>query len=65
MFFLIKMKIRIVCIGKTKERYLSEGINEYLKRLSQNNVEYLEMKESEKNKEEQKIIEMKDKYDNQ
>lgn len=28
------MKIRIICVGKLKERYLDEGIKEYLKRLS-------------------------------
>ena len=25
--------INIICVGKIKERYLQEGINEYLKRL--------------------------------
>lgn len=28
------MKISIVCVGKIKEKYLRDGINEYLKRLS-------------------------------
>lgn len=28
------MKIKIVAVGKVKENFLSEGINEYLKRLS-------------------------------
>lgn len=28
------MNIRIVCVGKLKENYLKEGIDEYLKRLS-------------------------------
>lgn len=27
------MKIKIVCVGKLKEKYLVEGVNEYLKRL--------------------------------
>jgi len=27
------MKIKILCIGKIKEKYLNEGINEFLKRL--------------------------------
>ena len=28
------MKIKIVCLGKLKEKYLNDGINEYLKRIS-------------------------------
>ena len=28
------MKIKIICVGKLKEKYLEDGINEYLKRLS-------------------------------
>ncbi|MBQ0099381.1 MAG: 23S rRNA (pseudouridine(1915)-N(3))-methyltransferase RlmH [Firmicutes bacterium] len=28
------MKINLVCVGKVKEEYFSEGINEYSKRLS-------------------------------
>lgn len=28
------MNIRIICIGKLKEKYLSQGIDEYLKRIS-------------------------------
>ena len=28
------MKIRIFCIGKIKEQYLKDGINEYVKRIS-------------------------------
>ena len=28
------LKINILCIGKIKEPYLKEGINEYAKRLS-------------------------------
>lgn len=27
------MKIKIICVGKLKEKYLKEGIEEYLKRL--------------------------------
>lgn len=27
------MKIKIICVGKLKEKYLKEGIDEYLKRL--------------------------------
>ena len=28
------MNIKIICIGKLKEKYLSQGIDEYLKRIS-------------------------------
>ncbi len=28
------MKINIICVGKIKEKYLQEGINEYTKRIS-------------------------------
>lgn len=28
------MKIKLICVGKLKEKYLSDGIHEYLKRLS-------------------------------
>lgn len=28
------MKIKLICVGKLKEKYLSDGMNEYLKRLS-------------------------------
>ncbi len=40
------MKIRIFAIGKIKEAYLKEGIQEYLKRLSSYaNVEIIEVKD--------------------
>ena len=28
------MKIKIVCVGKLKEKYLKDGIDEYCKRIS-------------------------------
>lgn len=28
------MKIKMICVGKLKEKYLEEGVKEYLKRLS-------------------------------
>ena len=28
------IRINVVCIGKIKEKYIKEGINEFLKRLS-------------------------------
>ncbi len=39
------MKIEILLLGKTKDRYLQQGINDYLKRLSHYNpVELIEIK---------------------
>ena len=41
------MKIKIYCIGKIKEQYLKDGINEYLKRISPySNVEIVEVIDS-------------------
>ena len=41
------MRIKIYCIGKIKEQYLKDGINEYLKRISAySNVEIVEVIDS-------------------
>ena len=41
------MKIKIYCIGKIKEQYLKDGINEYLKRVSAySNIEIVEVADS-------------------
>ena len=41
------MKIKIYCIGKIKEQYLKDGINEYLKRISPySSVEVVEVNDS-------------------
>ena len=41
------MKIKVYCIGKIKEQYLKDGINEYLKRISPySNIEIVEMNDS-------------------
>ena len=41
------MKIKIYCIGKIKEQYLKDGINEYLKRISPySNIEIVEVMDS-------------------
>ncbi|MCI8609734.1 MAG: 23S rRNA (pseudouridine(1915)-N(3))-methyltransferase RlmH [Firmicutes bacterium] len=41
------MRIRVICIGKLKERYWSEAITEYSKRLSRFvNLEIVELKEA-------------------
>jgi 23S rRNA (pseudouridine1915-N3)-methyltransferase len=49
-------KIRIVAVGKIKERYLQEGINEYLKRLKIFcKLEIIELTDLGTNKEAEKI----------
>ena len=41
------MKIKIYCIGKIKEQYLKDGINEYVKRiLPYSNIEIIEVNDS-------------------
>ena len=41
------MRIKIYCIGKIKEQYLKDGINEYLKRISAySNIEIVEVADS-------------------
>lgn len=41
------MKIQIICIGKLKEKYWSDGVAEYSKRLKRfANLEIIELKES-------------------
>lgn len=41
------MRIQIICIGKLKEKYWSDAVNEYMKRLSKYcDIEILELKES-------------------
>ena len=41
------MKIRVYCIGKIKEQYLKDGINEYIKRISAYaNIEIVEVADS-------------------
>ena len=41
------MKIRIICIGKLKEKYWREAVREYCKRISGFcNIEIIELKES-------------------
>lgn len=43
---MVEKMIKIICIGKLKEKYLVDGINEYLKRLSRFiKVEIIELKE--------------------
>ena len=41
------MKVKLYCIGKIKEQYLKDGINEYLKRISAySNIEIIEVADS-------------------
>lgn len=41
------MKIKIYCVGKIKEQYLKDGINEYLRRiLPYSNIEIVEVNDS-------------------
>jgi len=51
------MKIRILAIGKVKERFTQEWINEFLKRLNKYcKLEIIEIKESNKKKEAEELI---------
>ena len=45
------IRINVVCIGKKKEKYIKEGINEFLKRLSKYiKLEIIELAEEDDNK---------------
>lgn len=42
----VSVKIRIICVGKVKERYIRQGIEDYLGRLKRyTDVEYVEVKD--------------------
>lgn len=50
--------IKLICVGKIKERYLQDGISEYVKRLKPYcDLEIIEIKESTKNEKEKNILE--------
>jgi len=50
------MKIKIVCVGKLKERYLNDGIVEFLKRLTPfTKIEIIELKDEGLKKEAEKL----------
>lgn len=63
--------IKIICVGKIKEKYFSEAINEYLKRISKySQIKIIELEDSGINdkkvvlkKEEEKIFKIIDKKD--
>ena len=41
------MKIQVICIGKLKEKYWTDAVAEYMKRLSKYcDIEIIELKES-------------------
>ena len=45
------IRINVVCIGKIKEKYIKEGLNEFLKRLSKYiKLEIIELAEEDDNK---------------
>lgn len=49
--------MKLICVGKIKENYLKEAINEYLKRLSKyTKLEVIELKDSNINDEEELIL---------
>ncbi len=49
--------IKIICVGKIKEKYLEELINDYKLRLSKyQKIEIIELKDSTKEKENQEIL---------
>jgi 23S rRNA (pseudouridine1915-N3)-methyltransferase len=51
-------EIKIVCIGKVKEKYIQEGINEFLKRLGPFcKVKIIELKDEGLKKEAEKLKE--------
>jgi len=56
--------IKIICVGKLKEKYLTDACLEYLKRISKyTNVELIELKDSNIVKEKEEILKHLDKKD--
>ena len=53
--------IKIISVGKIKEKYIQTGIEEYQKRLSNKRVELIEIKDMSKEKEGEKIISLVEK----
>lgn len=50
------MKIKIICVGKIKKKWINEGIQDYFKRLK--HVEINEIKDLGKEKEAEKILQI-------
>ena len=49
-------RIKILAVGKIKENYILEGIEEYLKRMANKRIETIEIKDSNKQKEGEEIL---------
>lgn len=50
------VKIKVICVGKIKDSYLTQGIGEYLKRLSgYSSIEVIEVKDEKINNDENKV----------
>lgn len=56
-------RIKIIAVGKIKEKYVREGIEEYFKRMVNRRIEIVEVKDSDKNKEGQEILKKVQKLD--
>lgn len=53
------MKIKIICVGKIKESYLVDAINEYKKRISKySSIEICELKDESNQLDEKKVKEL-------
>ena len=56
--------IKIICIGKIKEKYLTEGINDYLKRINKyHKIEIIELPDSNIKEEKNNILKHLNKKD--
>ena len=56
--------IKIICIGKIKEKYLTEGINDYLKRINKyHKLEIIELPDSNIKEEKNNILKHLNKKD--
>lgn len=56
--------IKLICVGKIKEKYLTEGINDYFKRINKyHKLEIIEVEDSIPSIEENKIIKYIDSRD--
>lgn len=53
------MKIKIICVGKIKESYLSEAIAEYKKRISKySTIEIVELKDESNQIDEKRVLDL-------
>lgn len=49
MYYILVMKVNVVCVGKIKEKFFTDAINEYLKRLTRfADVKIIEVEEESK-----------------